>query len=69
MSLTRPPVLEAVEDKAGRLGALMHDVAKLPEKIGAAVLIDGDVVDVGEVKGRPPAGNRRSPGRESRPNA
>ena len=46
-SLTRAAVLEPLKDKP-EIEAMADEVAELPPKMGATILIDGDVIDVGE---------------------
>ena len=46
-SLPRAAVPKPFEDKPG-IEAVADEVAKLPQKMSATVLIDGDVIDIGE---------------------
>ena len=48
-SLPRAAVPKPFEDKPG-IEAMTDEVAKLPQKVGATVLIDGNVIDIGEGK-------------------
>ena len=46
-SLTGATVPEPLKDKP-EIEAMADEVAELPPKMGATILIDGDVIDVGE---------------------
>ena len=46
-SLPGCAVLEPFKDKPG-IEAMTDEVAELSQKMGATVLIDGDVIDIGE---------------------
>ena len=48
-SLPGAAVPEPLNDKPG-IEAMADEVAKLPQKVGATILIDGQIVDVGERK-------------------
>ena len=67
-ALARAPVLEPVEHEP-EVRALRHQIGELPEEIGPAVLIDGDVLDIGEREARFPQAIGDRLRRESQPNA